>query len=577
MGDERAARFVEAARRYAELGWALVPTRGKEGGSGWNMARPDPPELAAGKWAHWGAECNLGVVLGPSGLVVADADTEEAVTRLMELLEGCSRTPAVRTGSGKLHVYFRAGEGLTPASRDGLELRAGTQLLVLPPSEHPDTGEPYRWLVEPEDAELADVPTTVLAYFAEKASSNGAAATPIGDVIPIGQIDTTLTSLAGTMRRRGMGEDAIYAALVATLDRCEPGHTHTEADCRRIAHSIAKKPPQQEPEQASEPPALVPLDLGTLLTGPPPQTDWLWAGWIARGDVVLLAADPKVGKSLLTLGFATAARLGADFLRARCAQCRVGVLDLENPLDEAHKRLLAFGVTADDHAGLLYYHGQPLNLEQGCGQLARMIEEHAVDVVIIDSLRRAVPGLDENDSRSVSAVLSPLKLLAQRTGVTIVIVHHARKRIGDNPTEAGQMVRGSGDLVAGVDQLLYLRAKEPGTFTLEHGASRRSLPHEPILVRVVGDDNRIELVNEGAVAMAEDKLEAVLAGIIEALRAGPLERKVLALRVDVDPKDGTFSRALNLGWQRGQLTKTNEQTRKSNEPLVYALSPEMYQ
>lgn len=253
------------------------------------------------------------------------------------------------------------------------------------------------------------------------------------------------------------------------------------------------------------------------------------------------------------------------------------MIDIENPLGEAHKRLLGFGVTAEEHYGLLYIHGQGLDLEGDCEQLRELVTEHGVDLIVLDSLRRAAPWLEENDSRSVSAVLTPLKLLAQQTGVTIIVIHHARKRVGDNPTDAGQMVRGSGDLVAGVDTLLYLRAKEPGVFTLEHGACRRSFPHESIQVRVEGDDESIELINEGAVAMAEDKLESLVARIIEALRPGPLERQVLALRVSATPKDGTFTRAVNLAFQRGQIAKTNEATRKANEPLVYALSPEMYQ
>lgn len=44
-----------------------------------------------------------------------------------------------------------------------------------------------------------------------------------GDRISTGQRNTTLTSLAGTIRRRGFGEEAMYAALaVYNREQCEP-------------------------------------------------------------------------------------------------------------------------------------------------------------------------------------------------------------------------------------------------------------------------------------------------------------------------------------------------------------------
>ena len=50
------------------------------------------------------------------------------------------------------------------------------------------------------------------------------------------------------------------------------------------------------------------------------------------------------------------------------------------------------------------------------------------------------------------------------------------------------------------------RAKEPGSFQLEHAKSRRGFPHEAILVRIENDgaetNSPVRLVNEGAVAVA---------------------------------------------------------------------------
>jgi Bifunctional DNA primase/polymerase, N-terminal len=165
----RAAQFVEHARRYSELGWALVRLDGKEPvGRRWQDATPEEPELVAGKWSAWGENRNIGVVLRSSRLAVVEPDTPEAHERLLELLGGeLPRVPIVQSGGTSLHLYFR-DNGQGNGSVDGLELRADGQQCVLPPSVHPGTGRPYRWLDghEPWTLELVPVPESVVAYFA---------------------------------------------------------------------------------------------------------------------------------------------------------------------------------------------------------------------------------------------------------------------------------------------------------------------------------------------------------------------------------------------------------------------------
>ena len=63
-------------------------------------------------------------------------------------------------------------------------------------------------------------------------------AAPISGVIPEGQRNVTLASLAGSMRSRGMEEPAIVAALLATT--CDP--PMPEDRVRAIAKSICRYP-----------------------------------------------------------------------------------------------------------------------------------------------------------------------------------------------------------------------------------------------------------------------------------------------------------------------------------------------
>lgn len=326
--------------------------------------------------------------------------------------------------------------------------------------------------------------------------------------------------------------------------------------------------------------ALPTLDLVELLAGPTPETDWLWNRWLAWEDVVLLVGDPGVGKSLLALGLAEHIRRGEAFLGEPTAKARVGIIDLENPLSEIHKRLRRVGLDSKAHSGIIYVHAPPLRLTdpEGIARLRATIAEHELEVIIIDSFRRACPGIDENDSAAISAIFAPLRHLTANQRRVIIVIHHARKRVSDQDSSAGQMTRGSGDFLAVVDTQLYVRKKEAGVFTLEHGKSRRGLEHEAIQVRVSeADDEHLTFLNEGVAAIADTKLDVFLVKIIEELRelGGHATTTVLKMRVGPSPKQmRTFYLALKVGVEKGWLGQIKSENRR--EPDEYSLTEESW-
>lgn len=142
-------------------------------------------------------------------------------------------------GQRGAHVYCLNGVRTGPTSLAGVEVRAAGAYVLLPGSRH-SSGVAYEWSddARPWTSPLVAVPEALSPQNAREAPR----ASAIGETIPAGQRDTVLTSLAGTMRRRGMHEAAIAAALLATnRDRCRP--PLSDAEVEKVARSVARYAP----------------------------------------------------------------------------------------------------------------------------------------------------------------------------------------------------------------------------------------------------------------------------------------------------------------------------------------------
>ena len=322
--------------------------------------------------------------------------------------------------------------------------------------------------------------------------------------------------------------------------------------------------------------ALEALDLSEMLSGPIPQISWLWRNWVALNDLVMVIGDPGVGKSYLCLALALAVRAGAVFLGSETHKGRVGIIDVENPRADVHVRLHALGLRADNTEGMSYIHMPTLTIArpEGLAALDATVQLYDLDVLVLDSFRRLAPGIDENDSAAVSAILTPLRKICHDHSVTMLIIHHARKR-GEGPTDAGQMTRGSGEFMAAPDTQIFLRSKagDAGAFTLEHGKNRHGIEHPAIAVRIVSDeDGNATIEYEGDVVTTDDRVEQILERITKTLaaRARFTARKELRIEIGLstDQLDTKImSRALKLGVQRDVLVE-----RKAGGSKEYVLT-----
>lgn len=248
---------LDHALAYAARGWPILPLqpRGKAPlGALVPHGVKDATTDAATVRAWWAArpDANIGIATG-GRFFVLDVDPrhggEESLADLVAQHGDLPATVECLTGGGGRHLYFAWPAGaqrLAGKLGPGLDLKGAGGYVVAPPSVHPN-GRSYTWEVggHPDDVPIAPAPRWLLDL-----AGPAGAAQPDGSIVA-GERNATLTSLAGSMRRRGMTPEAIEAALLAeNAARCEP--PLDGAEVRRIAHSVARYDPPAEAAPARD-------------------------------------------------------------------------------------------------------------------------------------------------------------------------------------------------------------------------------------------------------------------------------------------------------------------------------------
>lgn len=215
-------------------------------GHGLNDAVTDPAIIR--EW--WGANptAGIGIAAGKrAGFFALDKDIahggNESLAALLEANGALPDTVTQQTGGGGQHFLFEYPpvEIRNSAGKIGvgLDTRGEGGYICGAPTIHP-SGNAYRWIVAPSQHVIAPAPDWLIhALISKKAES---ASSPAGfsgeNVYPKGTRHAAMVSLAGTMRRRGMEEPAIMAAILAEAARFIP--PATESDIQALKMTVKR-------------------------------------------------------------------------------------------------------------------------------------------------------------------------------------------------------------------------------------------------------------------------------------------------------------------------------------------------
>jgi hypothetical protein len=271
--QQAGAECLKAALYYLKQGWsalAVCPPDHAGVGKSHGQHCDSPGKAPWGPWKEFqtrlptetelrqkwrdNPQLNVGIALGPvSGLIRIDVDGEQGEAFLQEVSKGDLPPTLEMTsgGNGRGLLYgIPAGVLVLPTHAHGDQIHEGLSLLgqgsqtVLPPSRHV-SGRRYEWKPGrgPQEIELALAPQWLLDLMSreKRHALNGKAhVLAEGEIIMEGRRDDTLTSIAGTLRSRGMTADEMFVALLEVNKRCDPPLEETIV--RKIADSVGNYP-----------------------------------------------------------------------------------------------------------------------------------------------------------------------------------------------------------------------------------------------------------------------------------------------------------------------------------------------
>ncbi|MCC7035725.1 MAG: AAA family ATPase [Alphaproteobacteria bacterium] len=161
-----------------------------------------------------------------------------------------------------------------------------------------------------------------------------------------------------------------------------------------------------------------------------PKRTPLIKGLLDRGGMSVVYGDSNCGKTFLAIDICLHIALGRSWCRLKVQRGRALYVAAEGGLG-IYERLRAF----QNHKGIM---GPPLHVipatvdfRSAQRDVDEIISEvkllGGVEIIVIDTLARAISGGDENSSMDMGAFIRCIDRLRQATGAHVMIIHHTGK------------------------------------------------------------------------------------------------------------------------------------------------------
>jgi len=247
--------------------------------------------------------------------------------------------------------------------------------------------------------------------------------------------------------------------------------------CRRNAGVLESNANGQSSELPEKPPTLSTdpypwRSSEDLLRDPIPEMTYLIDGLVPENSVILLSGREGSMKSWLVMEWAKAISEGRGWQGRSCAAKPGLYVDAEMPFNVSMARLQAVGACPNFNVWHWQHGNFPLSLHDQ--RLFLAAKKHGL--IVLDTLKRFMNGLDENSATDMAEVTGGLRLLT-KWGATVIACHHSPKN------QTTPVYRGSTELGAGVDIALSIeRISRESSELISIAPSKTRYSHDPRLV-----------------------------------------------------------------------------------------------
>jgi hypothetical protein len=468
---------AQAALTYASWGWHVIPVvpNGKIPATqhGVKDATTDPEQIAI--WWAQNPDFNIGIAAGAkSGIVVFDVDPrnggEESWATWTDSNGNVPDGPMQLTaGGGQHHIATYDPEIRSCKLVDGVDLLSDGRYFVA----HPSTIESrkYDWEAssDPFDgiAPFTITTTWMNAYrsIRKPAERNS---TQTSGLIQ-GSRNNGLTALGGAMRRYGMTEAEIMAALsIANETRCEIPLPSSELS--QIVRSVCRYDPESDlaadiglGSDAAE--AILDaakaeaqeyyFTRASSYLGQPAPLRWIIKGWLPDSSVNMVYGESGAGKTFLTLDMACHIASGKDWHGHKTKPGMVVYMAGEGNYG-LRQRVTAwcknYQIETLDNL-LISNKAVDIDSPAVAAQIINAIREITQDdvsAIFIDTVNNHMSG-DENSAKDTRNMLNACQIVSRALNSSICLNHHTGHSI-----DSKNRARGSSAWKASLDSSILV-------------------------------------------------------------------------------------------------------------------------
>lgn len=471
----------EAALMYASWGWHVLPVvpNGKVPATqhGVKDATINAEQIA--QWWAQNPDFNIGIAAGErSGIVVFDVDPRNGGdSSWAKWLDTNGTVPdgpmQMTAGGGEHHIAMYDPEIRSCKLSEGVDLLADGRYFVAFPSTI--EGRQYQWEAssDPFDG-IAPFPIPapwMQSYRAMRKPENRQAAT--GGGLIQGSRNNGLTAIGGAMRRYGMTEAEIMAALsIANETRCEIPLPSSEL--AQIVKSVSRYDPEFDigadvalgsdaAEAILEATRAETQDYfftrATSYLSQPAPLRWIIKGWIPDSGVSMVYGESGSGKTFITLDMACHIAAGMPWHNHKTQSGLVIYMAGEGNYG-LRQRVASWckvhNVSSLDNL-LISNKAIDIDSPAAAAQIINAVREVTAEdatAIFIDTVNNHMAG-DENSAKDTRHMLNACNIVSRALNSSVCLNHHTGHSI-----DAKQRARGSSAWKASLDSSILVAKKD---------------------------------------------------------------------------------------------------------------------